>query len=80
MLTLLTVAIFGAALAAAAYAMLATIVPESGRIVEVLFARPQPRFAPLTALVHAERRIAVRRWASLPAVSSGGSLRTREAA
>lgn len=77
MLTVLMTAIFGAALAVVVYAIASTVAPEAGRIVEILFARPQPRFAPLSSLVHAERRIAVRRWASLPKVESP---RMREAA
>ncbi|KQT32993.1 hypothetical protein ASG29_12680 [Sphingomonas sp. Leaf412] len=68
---------FGGAFGAAIYAIAATVAPRMAQIVDVLFARPQPRFAPLTELVHAERRIAVRRWAT---ASARGSFRPREAA
>lgn len=64
MMAVMSVLVFGGALAVAMYAMAATLVPELGRIAAVLAGRPAERFAPLATLVRAERRIAVRRWAA----------------
>ena len=64
MMTMMAILIFGGALGLACYALATTLGPNAARIVEILYARPQPRFEPLAALVRAERRIAVRRWAA----------------
>lgn len=77
MMTVLAILTFGGALALSGYAIAATVAPSFGRIVDALYGRPQPRFEPLAALVRAERRIAVRRWAGAPARSTS---RMREAA
>lgn len=75
MLTVLGFLIFAGAFAVAAYAMAVTVAPNLSRIGDALAGRA-PQFAPLGALVLAERRIAVRRWASGPAAPA----RWREAA
>lgn len=78
MTTFVAIVTFGGAFALAAYAMLATIAPNLGKIAAALRGEPQhARFEPLAALVLAERRIAVRRWAAAPARPT---LRRREAA
>lgn len=66
MVGFLAVTLFVGSFALSLYAIAAAIGPNAGRIVDVLFAR-QPSAAPLAALVQAERRIAVRRWAATPA-------------
>jgi hypothetical protein len=78
MATVMTFLVFGGALAASVYALVATLSPRVEQIADVLFGRQQPRFEPLAALVRAERRIAVRRWAAVPA--GRATLRAREAA
>jgi hypothetical protein len=60
----MAILVFGGALSAAAYAILATIAPELGRIADALAGRSGARFEPLASLVQAERRIAVRRWSA----------------
>ena len=78
MMTAMAVLVFGGALALSAFVLATTIGSSFDRIVDALSGRAQPRFEPLAALVRAERRIAVRRWA---AVAPGRPmLRTREAA
>ena len=69
MMTVLVVLAFGGLAFVSMYAMMVTIVPEGGRIVQALRGEPRARFAPLTQLARAERRIAVRRWAAMPAVA-----------
>ncbi|MEH3037157.1 MAG: hypothetical protein PGN23_11830 [Sphingomonas adhaesiva] len=77
-MTFVAIVIFGAALATAGYALAATVLPSTGKIVAALRGQPQQtRFEPLASLVRAERRIAVRRWAAAPARPSQ---RRREAA
>ncbi len=78
MATLMAVMVFGGAAVFAVYALAVTIRPQAARIVSVLRGgRGDARFEPLSTLVRAERRIAVRRWA---AGSSSMALRPREAA
>ena len=63
-MTFLAVSIFSAAFVIAGYAIGATLLPNLGRIADALAGRSQSQFAPLDTLVRAERRIAVRRWAT----------------
>ncbi|AIT05734.1 hypothetical protein MC45_04180 [Sphingomonas taxi] len=44
----------------------ATVAPQWQRIVRLAAGNVEPAFAPLSQLASAERRIAVRRWASAP--------------
>lgn len=68
---------FGGALALSGYAIWSTIAPNLDRITDALYGRAPQRFAPLSGLVLAERRIAVRRWAAVsrPASAQGATLR-----
>ncbi|GGB31900.1 hypothetical protein GCM10011380_21630 [Sphingomonas metalli] len=52
------------ALSVAVIAM--AVAPQWRRILRLAFGRPDEAFTPLRTLAHAERRIAVRRWASAP--------------
>jgi hypothetical protein len=80
MATLMAVMVFGGAAAFAIYALVATVRPQAARIVAVLRGGvADPRFEPLSTLVRAERRIAVRRWAAGSATMPL-ALRLREAA
>lgn len=58
--------IFSGAFATASVVIAATIAPQWRRIFRLASGQPEIAFAPLSSLVHAERRIAVRRWASTP--------------
>lgn len=79
MMTLVAVLVFGGALALAVTTIALTVAPYMAQITDALYGRQPARFEPLAALVRAERRIAVRRWAAAP-VARSGSFRTREAA
>jgi hypothetical protein len=72
MMNVMTVAIFAGALSTASYALYATVAPNLDKVLGALRGEMAPaRVAPLAALVRAERRIAVRRWAgsAAPAVA-----------
>lgn len=72
--------VFGGAMAIAIYALVLTVRPQATRIIAILRGhRPPTRFEPLSALVRAERRIAVRRWAA-GSTMSPTMLCSREAA
>lgn len=58
--------VFSGAFATATVVMGATVAPQWRRILRLASGHPETAFAPLSTLVHAERRIAVRRWASEP--------------
>ena len=58
--------VFSGAFGTASVAIVATVAPQWRRIVRLAAGHPETAFAPLSSLVHAERRIAVRRWASAP--------------
>ena len=58
--------VFSGAFATASFAIAATVAPQWRRIAKLASGHPETAFAPLSSLVHAERRIAVRRWASAP--------------
>ncbi len=80
MATFMAVMIFGGATALAIFAMVATVLPQASRIAAVLRGNQgSPRFEPLSTLVRAERRIAVRRWAAGSAMAPAMA-RSREAA
>lgn len=79
MMTMMAILVFGGAMLAVGYALVATIMPQADRIVAVLRGQAAgPRFEPLSTLVRAERRIAVRRWAA--GATMAPSYRSREAA
>lgn len=80
MATFMAVMVFGGAAAFAIYALVTTVLPQVERIATVLRGYPaDTRFEPLSTLVRAERRIAVRRWAAGSATMPL-ALRSREAA
>jgi hypothetical protein len=80
MTTFMAVMVFGGAAALAVYVLAATVLPQAARIAAILRGGSSiARFEPLSALVRAERRIAVRRWAAGPALAPV-TLRSREAA
>ena len=62
----LGIMVFSGAFGTASVAIVSTVAPQWRRIVRLAAGRPEIAFAPLSSLVHAERRIAVRRWASAP--------------
>lgn len=64
MIVALSIVVFVGAFVIASYAICATVLPRFARIADALAGRPQAAFAPLSSLVLAERRIAVRRWAA----------------
>ena len=76
MLMLLDSLVIAGSATLAGYAIVATVGPNLTRIREAIVGESQ-RFAPLEALVLAERRIAVRRWAASPRAAA---VRLREAA
>lgn len=64
MMTLVSFGVFAATSGVSIYAIAATVAPRFDRIVSALCGQPQEQHHPLAALVRAERRIAVRRWAA----------------
>ena len=56
--------IFAGAFAVAAAVIAMTVAPQWRRIMSLARGHVEAPFAPLATLAHAERRIAVRRWAS----------------
>lgn len=80
MATLMAVMVFGGAATLALYALATTVLPQAARIAAVLRGQSAgTRFEPLSTLVRAERRIAVRRWAAGSSMTPV-RLRSREAA
>ncbi len=61
---LLTIFVFACALTIAVAAIATTILPRLDQITRALAGIPAAPPHPLATLVHAERRIAVRRWAA----------------
>ena len=55
---------FSGAAAAAGATIYSSVVPQWRRILNLAAGHPETAFAPLTQLVQAERRIAVRRWSA----------------
>jgi len=70
--------VFASALVASIAIIASTVSPQWRRIVRLATGQVEEPFAPLATLAHAERRIAVRRWASAPMPAS--MRRFREAA
>lgn len=62
---------FGGAFGLSAYAIWSTVAPQLDRITDALFGRAPQTFQPLSGLVLAERRIAVRRWAAVSRPAAG---------
>ena len=60
----LDTAVFSGAAGIAGATIWSSVSPQWHRIVRLASGRPEQGFTPLTALVCAERRIAVRRWAA----------------
>jgi hypothetical protein len=67
MMTIVSIVVFAGALVTAVAVIALAIGPHWSRIMRVAGGRIDRGFAPLEQLVRAERRIAVRRRASLPA-------------
>ena len=70
MVAVITVVVFVGAFLAATGVIAATVAPQWRRIMSLASGNVEPAFAPLSQLVSAERRIAVRRWASAPVPAS----------
>ena len=66
MMAMVSMMVFSSALALACAVMWVSIAPQWRRIVMVASGRIEAPFHPLEQLARAERRIAVRRWASAP--------------
>lgn len=66
MMALVSLAVFSGAMAASTSVIAFTVAPQWRRIVSLASGRPEQPFTPLVQLRAAERRIAVRRWASDP--------------
>lgn len=66
MVAAVSVLVFVGAFLAAAGVIAATVAPQWRRIVSLAAGNVEPAFSPLSQLASAERRIAVRRWASAP--------------
>jgi hypothetical protein len=64
MMQVLAAILFAGAMAMAVGTIVAMVAPQWRRIVRLASGRPDEVFHPLAQLVQAERRIAVRRWAS----------------
>ena len=77
MMTVLSVLVFLGAFAVSVGVIAASVAPHWRRIARLAAGHVEQPFAPLTALAHAERRIAVRRWATSSPVPA---LRLRAAA
>ena len=75
-MVMLSILLFSSAFVAAVSVIAMSVAPQWGRIVRLATGHPELAFTPLQALVVAERRIAVRRWAA----SSAVALRPRAAA
>jgi len=62
--------VFAGAFAVAGMMIVSSIAPQWDRIVRLALGNVEPAFQPLRTLAVAERRIAVRRWASTTTSSS----------
>ena len=78
MTAILAVLVFTGAFALSAGVIAMSVAPQWRRIARLIAGHVEPTFTPLAALAGAERRIAVRRWASAPVPQS--IRRLREAA
>ena len=75
MTAILGVIVFTGAFALSIGVIVAMIAPQWRRIARLASGQIEPGFTPLAALAGAERRIAVRRWASAPVPHSIRRLR-----
>jgi hypothetical protein len=66
MVAVVSVLVFSGAFLVSVGVIAATVAPQWQRIVRLAAGHVEPAFAPLSQLASAERRIAVRRWASAP--------------
>ena len=66
MTAILGVLVFTGAFALSVGVIAASVAPQWRRIARLAAGHVEPAFTPLAALAGAERRIAVRRWASAP--------------
>ncbi|WP_242095701.1 hypothetical protein [Sphingomonas sp. CROZ-RG-20F-R02-07] len=66
MVSVLSALLFSGSFAVAVMVIASSIAPQWRRILRLASGRVEPAFAPLQTLAAAERRIAVRRWASAP--------------
>lgn len=66
MVAVVSVLVFAGALLVAVSVIVASVAPQWQRIARLAMGNVEPAFAPLSQLASAERRIAVRRWASAP--------------
>lgn len=64
MVTIFSAAVFLGAFATSGLTIAGMVGPQWRRIARLAAGHVEPTFAPLTTLVQAERRIAVRRWAN----------------
>lgn len=78
MMAVVSFAVFAGAFAISGYALFVTIAPHRGRMLGALLKHAPEECQPLAALVRAEQRIAVRRWAAQARPAPG--YRTRAAA
>lgn len=70
MMALVSILVFTGAFALSAGVIALAVGPRWRRILQLAIGRVEPGFAPLEQLARAERRIAVRRWASAPSLVS----------
>lgn len=75
MLTVMGILIFAGAFALSAGMIAMAVGPQWRRIIHLAAGHAEQSFAPLEQLLQAERRIAVRRWASAPVPASINRLR-----
>jgi len=75
MVAIMSALVFAGALGTSAAVIAAMIAPQWRRIVSLATGHIEPSFAPLRTLATAERRIAVRRWASAPVPAAVSRLR-----
>lgn len=66
MVAVISVLVFVGAFMVGIGVIAATVAPQWRRILSLASGNVEPAFAPLSQLASAERRIAVRRWASAP--------------
>jgi hypothetical protein len=75
MVAAVSVLVFVGAFLTAVGVIAATVAPQWQRIVRLAAGNVEPAFTPLSQLASAERRIAVRRWASAPVSAAVRHLR-----
>jgi NADH:ubiquinone oxidoreductase subunit 6 (subunit J) len=80
-MVVLSILVFAGALVLSVAMIVMAIAPQWNRIVRLAMGHVEPAFMPLATLATAERRIAVRRWASNPASAPvAASIRSLRAA